>query len=101
MCGFCLPYLSETDNLKFLMDCSKLLLQEGTIYLSFVEGEYSLSGYQTGSSGDRTYFYYHSVEDIISELNANNIKLIQLFKKDYVKRDGSAEIHSILIARKD
>ena len=101
LCGFCLPYLSEPDNLKFIKDCSKLMLSGGIIYLSFVEGEYSNSGYLTGSSGDRTYFYFHSVENIISLLNANNFKLIQLFKKDYLKRDGSAEIHSILIARKD
>ena len=57
--GFCLPYLSETDATKLITDCSNLLTQNGVLYLSFVEGDSTKSGYQTGSSGDRTYFYYH------------------------------------------
>lgn len=39
VCGFCLPYLSELDVEKFIIDCENLLNENGKIYLSFVEGE--------------------------------------------------------------
>ncbi len=100
ICGFCLPYLSESDRVKLIADCKQLLTPDGVLYLSFVEGESSQSGYQAGSSGDRTYFYYHNLDALTNELRQHDFNMIQLFHKPYVKNVGTEEIHTIIIARK-
>ena len=96
--GFCIPYLSESDVSKLVEDCSNLLEVGGILYLSFVEGDSSDSGFQTGSSGDRAYFYYHNLEVLKTVLQENNFMIHDLIYKPYMKRDGSEEVHTILIA---
>ncbi|HMG15983.1 MAG TPA: class I SAM-dependent methyltransferase [Saprospiraceae bacterium] len=100
VCGFCLPYLSKSDCSKLMNDCSKILADKGIIYLSFVEGDYKNSGYQTASSGDRVYFYYHSLESINKELKENNFRTIKQWHKQYTKNDGAEETHTIIIAER-
>jgi trans-aconitate methyltransferase len=100
ICGFCLPYLSASDRLKLIKDCKKLLAPEGSLYISFVEGDSDQSGYQTGSSGDKTYFYYHNLEELINELKENNFEQIKIVHKNYGKTDAAADIHTIVVARK-
>lgn len=100
VCGFCLPYLSESDCSKLMKDCSKILADNGIIYLSFVEGDYKNSGYQTASSGDRVYFYYHSLESINKELKENNFRTIKLWHKQYTKNGEAEETHTIIIAER-
>src|SRR5690554_6096738 len=67
VCGFCLPYLSQTDTIKLISDCYKLLNENGLIYLSFVEGDPNNSNFKVGSSGDRTYFYFHSLNELTQQ----------------------------------
>ncbi len=98
ICGFCLPYLSETDCVKFMEDCKQLLTPGGVLYISFVEGESHQSGYQTGSSGDRIYFYYHSLNLLTAALKQNGFETRQLFHIPYPKTDGTEEIHTVLIS---
>lgn len=100
VCGFCIPYLSELDLEKFIVDCESLLNENGIIYLSFVEGEKEKSGYLKGSSGDRTYFYYHNLENVTNQLKRNNFKKKNLIRKSYTKNDKTEEIHIIIIAEK-
>lgn len=100
VCGFCIPYLSETDCLKFIKDCAGLLSDEGVIYISFVEGDYSHSGFQTGSSGDRVYFHFHSLEVLTRTLNGCGFKIFNLFHKSYKKTAASDEIHTVIVAAK-
>lgn len=100
VCGFCLPYLSETDCSKFIKDCSGLLNNEGLIYISFVEGDYTQSGFLTGSTGDRTYFYYYTADSMISSLKQQGLEPIQIFRIPYTKNDNSEEVHTVIIARK-
>lgn len=97
--GFCLPYLSESDCSKLIKDSNNLLADNGIIYLSFVEGDYKNSGYQTASSGDRVYFYYHSLNSINNELGENNFKTINLSHRQYNK-NGAKETHAIIIAKR-
>lgn len=99
VCGFCLPYLSKEDCQKLIEDCKNLLTDEGIVYLSFVEGNYNNSGYQFGSSGDKTYFYYHELENLSANLNENGFEIMNLQHKHYDKKD-EVETHTILIARK-
>lgn len=99
VCGFCLPYLSREDIFKLIRDSKDLLSENGILYLSFVEGEYSQSGFQYGSSGDKTYFYYHQEENLLSNLKENGFETIGIEYKQYKKSDGT-ETHTILLAKK-
>ncbi|OXB02629.1 SAM-dependent methyltransferase [Flavobacterium oncorhynchi] len=99
MCGFCLPYLSKEDCSKLIIDSAKILLNNGILYLSFVAGNPSQSGFISGSTGDRTYFYYHTLKDINNQLYQNNFDIIKLFEVNYPKGED-IEIHTIIIAKK-
>lgn len=99
MCGFCLPYLSEEDCSKLINDSGKILLNDGILYLSFVQGKPSESGFISGSNGDRTYFYYHTLENIINQLLIHHFDVIKLFNVNYPKAEN-IEIHTIIIAKK-
>jgi len=100
ICGFCIPYLSKSDCSKLIKDNKKLLSEKGILYLSFIEGDYEKSGFQSGSSGDKVYFYYHALDVMQADLSANGFEIISINHKDYTRKDGTSEIHTILIARK-
>lgn len=100
VCGFCIPYLSHQDCTQLISDCSKLLSHQGMIYLSFVEGDASKSGYQKSSSGDRTYFYYHQLGDLKGALEKNHFEDFRTFQVAYQRPEKETEIHTILTARK-
>ncbi len=100
VCGFCLPYLSQTDSQKLITDCYNLLNENGLIYLSFVEGDPNISDYQLSSGGDRSYFYFHILEDLKSKLIESKFAEITTFNVDYEKSENEVEIHTIVIAKK-
>lgn len=100
VCGFCMPYLSKDDCVKLISDCKNLLNNSGILYLSFVDGNYENSGYISGSSGDRTYFYFHNLNHLVKTLELNHLEVNRLIPKNYIKTDGTAEIHTILISKK-
>lgn len=98
--GFCIPYLSEVDSSKLIKDCGNMLEDKGILYISFIEGDYSKSGFQTASSGDRLYFYFHALDNLTKELTNNNFETIKILNKNYQISIGTEEIHTILIAKK-
>lgn len=100
ICGFGIPYLSQSDCSKLISDCNKLLSNCGVLYLSFVEGDYDKSTYQVGSTGDRTYFYFHNLDVLKNELKANSFDIIELLHKKFDKANGVEEMHTIIIAKK-
>tara|TARA_R110002049_G_scaffold292708_7_gene477348 strand:- start:13071 stop:13706 length:636 start_codon:yes stop_codon:yes gene_type:complete len=100
ICGFCIPYLSKTDCLTLIHNCKELLNAKGILYLSFVEGCYDSSGFISGSSGDRTYFYYHSLQTIEKALNVNSFTIKESMNIVYKKSDTVEEIHTILLSKK-
>ncbi len=100
VCGFCLPYLSQTDSQKIITDCYNLLNENGLIYISFVEGDPIKSDFQVGSSGDRIYFYFYNLHDLTEQLEKNNFEQIKVFKVNYKKSENEIDIHTILIAKK-
>lgn len=100
VCGFCLPYLSKTDSTKFISDCYKLLEDDGLIYISFVEGDPIKSGFQVGSSGDRSYFYFHTLDELTNQLSKNKFNELKIFKVEYKKSDGVTDVHTIITAKK-
>jgi hypothetical protein len=76
------------------------LNENGLIYISFVEGDPKKSGFQIGSSGDRCYFYFHSLENLKTLLIENEFDDLKIFKVEYKKSDNEIDIHTILTAKK-
>ncbi len=100
VCGFCIPYLSKEDCEKFIFDCHQLLLPKGVFYLSFVEGDYSTSDYQTGSSGDKVFFYFHELKFINQLLKNSGFTNLQVVHVNYPKSEGKFDTHTIIFAIK-
>ena len=100
ICGFCIPYLSPEDCEKFIFDAKNLLNDYGIIYISFVEGDPNKSDFQVSGSGDRSYFYYHTLDKLKTELLANSFEDLKTFKVGYGKSETEIEFHTILIAKK-
>jgi SAM-dependent methyltransferase len=100
ICGFCLPYLSPTDRQKLIMDCYRLLNDNGLLYISFVEGDPNKSGFQISSNGDRSYFYYHNLDELKAQLLDNKFVELDTFTVNYRKSDGETEMHTVITTRK-
>lgn len=100
MCGFCMPYLSKEDCAQMIQGCSHILNSNGTFYCSTIEGDYNNSGYESGSSGDKVYVYYHQQHYLQLLLEQNNFDNIQTIRKQYHKKNGSSQTHLILISTK-
>lgn len=96
--GFCIPYLSAADVNTLIKQCRERLLKQGSLYLSFVEGDPANSGFITGSTGLRTYFYYHPLTDITGFLEKHGFVMCNCSHKNYRKSDGTGEVHTVLIA---
>lgn len=100
VCGFCLPYLSQTDSVKLITDCYNLLDENGLIYLSFVEGDPAESGYKVGSSGHRVYFNFYNLNDLKKHLIKSKFKEIKVFTIEFKKSESEVDVHTILVAKK-
>lgn len=100
VCGFCIPYLSEDECNTLILDAKELLHMGGYLYLSFVEGEPALSGFKTGSTGDRTFFYYHKLIKIQEQLILSGFGDIKIFKVGFNRSEADHEEHTIVIAKK-
>ena len=95
--GFVIPYLTEAESFKLIENCKNQLLSKGKLYLSFVDGQISQSGYISGSTGDRMYFNYHSTQSIKAELKKQNFSILKIVGVDYPK-GNDIEIHTIIMA---
>lgn len=100
MCGFCLPYLSKKEMVKLIADTSKLLKDNGILYLSTMEDNYSKSGYEKGSRGDEVYMHYYLAEDLISVLKKYDLAILSLTRKAYTTANASKVVDLIIIAQK-
>ena len=100
ICGFCLPYLSKEDCEKLITDCYSLLNNDGILYLSALEGDYTKSGFESGSSGDQAYVYYHQGKHIEDQLKNNNFEVFKTIRKSYEKSDKTNQTHVIILSKK-
>lgn len=101
VCGFCLPYLSQTDCKKLISDCYNLLNKEGLLYISFVEDLPNKSGFQVTATGDRVYFNYFTLNDLSTQLVENKFGILKVFDVAFERSEIEKEMHKILIAKKD
>ena len=95
-----MPYLCPSDSQKLIFDAKNLLNDRGLLYISFIEGDPYKSGFQIASSGDRIYFNYHNLENVITQREANSFEDWKLFKVEYQKSEVEKETHTIVIAKK-
>jgi len=100
LCGFCMPYLSKQDCGKLVRDSAVLMNSGSILYFSVIEGDYDQSGFETGSSGDKCFVYYHSEEYLVQQLKENEFELVCLERKEYPKTNEIISTHLIFIARK-
>ncbi|MGO3183704.1 MAG: class I SAM-dependent DNA methyltransferase [Aequorivita sp.] len=100
VCGFCIPYISQSDCSKLIADCKNRLNDSGMLYLSLVTGNYEDSGFISGNGGERMYFYYHNLDYLENELKVNSFEMRKVLLKKHKKPDGSEETHTVLILRK-
>ncbi|CAN5572288.1 class I SAM-dependent methyltransferase [soil metagenome] len=101
MAGFIVPYLSREECNQLLKNAYQLLNEDGLLYLSFTEGNYDDSGFLSASTGDQTYFYYHSPEEFKELLIVNQFTLVHSSKVLFKRLSGSEETHIILMAVKN
>lgn len=99
LCGFCLPYLSKQDVAKLIKDSAALLSSDGLIYISTMEDEYDKSGFQTSSTGDQAYLYYHQADYLTSELEANGFDILDIQRKEFPVELGVAATDLFIIAK--
>lgn len=76
ICGFALPYLSKEEAIQLISDAAKILQPGGVLYLSTMEDDYSKSGWQTSSKGDKVYIYYHEAGYLIKAMEDNGLTLL-------------------------
>lgn len=98
--GFCLPYLSGEECIQLISDASTLLNKNGVLYLSLVEGDPTLSGFHTSSTGYRTYFYFHKLTLLTKAITDIGFEAPQVLHVNYGDANSKQEIHTILIAKK-
>ena len=98
--GFCVPYLNKEEVVKFFQDGYELLTPGGIFYFSAVEGDYSKSDFQTGSTGDRVFMHYYDEGFFSSQLRSSGFEHPEVFRKPYPGKDGSTQIHLVLICRR-
>jgi ubiquinone/menaquinone biosynthesis C-methylase UbiE len=98
--GFCLPYLTNEESNKLITDTFSLLNKNGILYVSFVEGDPAQSGFQTASTGDRSYFYFHELTNITNGFIDAGFENPRVVHVNYVNANSKQEIHTILITKK-
>jgi len=100
MCGFCLPYLSKEEVLQLITDASKIIQDNGVIYISTIEGDYSNSKLEKGSTGDEIYMHYHQAEYVTEALKNNGFNNIDIQRINTPTKENTITTDLILIARK-
>jgi len=100
VCGFVLPYLSFGDIEQLAIASFEKLHKGSLLYWSYVPGNPGDSGFKIGSTGDRTYFYYHDESRIDHILSENGFDLLNKWNVTYGRADGTTENHRIQLVKK-
>lgn len=100
-CGFCLPYLEKTDCERLFKDCASLLLPDGVLYVSAIEGDYAASGWGTDSKGEhKMYVYYYDETYLTGFLKQNGFAITAVERIPYTMANGNSSVHLVILARK-
>jgi trans-aconitate methyltransferase len=99
VCGFCIPFISTEETLKLINDCANKLKEKGIIYLSFVDSDQGETGFKSTSTGERTYFNYHPLTTILTNLRKNDFSQIKAIPVQFKRSENETEIHTIVVAK--
>jgi 2-polyprenyl-3-methyl-5-hydroxy-6-metoxy-1,4-benzoquinol methylase len=99
VCAFCLPYLPKEEATQLIKDAVTLTNDNGALYLSTIEEDYSNSGPQTNSKGDTVHTYYYNEEYLSNVLERQGCTIIYKDRKKSFS-GGKEVIDLIVIARK-
>lgn len=100
VCGFALPYLDREAAIQLMVDAGTCLEPGGLLYLSTMEDDYSKSGIETSSRGDKLYMYYHEAGYLTATLTAQQFEIVHLQRKTYTGAKGTEVTDLVVIARK-
>ena len=92
--------MEKEEAIQLISDANTILNEDGVIYISTMEGDYSTSGFRKGSTGDEIYMHYHQADYLIEALKSNGFEIISESRKVYPANDGSDTVDLILIASK-
>ena len=101
ICGFTLPYLSLPDRKKFLYDCSRLITKNGMLCISFVDAKLEKSVLTQDDKGNSMRFYYHNHQEVCKALEHVSFAVKKNFTIPFKGKDGSFEVHSVVVCEKD
>ncbi|CAN5275274.1 class I SAM-dependent methyltransferase [soil metagenome] len=101
MCGFCFPYFSKEEAIKFIADAKYVLNKNGILYISTMENDYEKSGLQKGSAGDEIYIHYHEEKYLKDALLKNDFSFLKTERIGSIMGNGEAVTDLILIAQKN
>ncbi len=102
VCGFCFPYLSESEVDQFIQESSNKLNKNGVLYISTMEGDEEKSSWEGPSSGrgHKVYINYHRSEKLIQSLKENQFELIEMHRVITPNPDADEVVDLIIIAKK-
>lgn len=98
--GFCIPYLSNEDCSDFIKACTFLLQPLGILYISAIKGDYSKSGFESGSTGNKAFVYYYDEAFFETVFEKNGLKILNKFEIEYKAQHKPDQIHLVYIAQK-
>lgn len=76
VCAFATPYMSKEETIQMIQDVSYVLNAGGVFHISTMEDDYSRSGWQTSSKGDKVYMYYHEAGYLIKAMEDSGMSLL-------------------------
>lgn len=99
LASFCVVHLTHVETKKLIQYISKSLVQGGSLYISFMEGD--SSGFESTSfSEDEIFFNYYQAADIIKMLSDCGLEVKEMSTQDYPEQDGSLTVDVFVFASK-
>jgi 2-polyprenyl-3-methyl-5-hydroxy-6-metoxy-1,4-benzoquinol methylase len=89
ICGFGLPYLSKEEAIQFINNASAMLYPGGALYISTMEDDYSMSGFETSSSGDKVFIHYHEADYLLQAFADSHVTIADMQRKQYTAPNGA------------
>ncbi len=97
--SFCIVHLSADETGTLIQTIAKMLNNNGSLYLSFMEGE--KSGYEkTSFSADDIFFKYYEQKTIKKLLKEHSIDPVETLTEEYQEQDGSVTKDVFIFSRK-
>jgi len=97
--AFCMPYLTLEEAQLFIQDCSKMLHEDGMLYLSTMEGEADRCGVKLPSSGIGPGTYMAFYTENFLRTNLENVGFSVTFC-ERAQQSPESDIDLLLIARR-